>query len=124
MNKHSSVLGEAATIMQQYPHMNRDGKRSAIKSLAASGFFGAQDIHRMTGASIAQVTKVNGGAVPSRTPFEPKTLDALTILAVGYEDDEQVSPVLVRRIVEWGTPLRSIARLTGVPLDILREAVQ
>lgn len=97
-----------------------------VKALWASGLFNHKDIHIITGASIALISKmldVKYERNPLNETWEIKTLDAMVLVAVSYEDDEHISPVLIRRIVQWGTSDRIIARFTGVPRQLIREAI-
>lgn len=125
MMKASQQLSSALVINKQYASMGLRGRSQVIDTLGASGLFSAKDIHIITGATLAAIGKAYKGEWVNRNNenWSIKTLDALVLIAVAYEDDESVSPVLVRRVMQWGTPLATIARLTQVPLSVLRESV-
>lgn len=117
------ALARAEQISKQYGLLNKAGKRSVLKELAAFGFV-SNDLHVITGASMWLIEDVQGDDYDAwgslAKPWNIKTLDALVLLAGRYEMDKYISPVLLFNIVRNGTPLRSVARLTGIPIDELR----
>jgi hypothetical protein len=69
-------------------------------------------------------SKVIGGVRGWFDKFNPDTLDALTLITVGWEDDEDVNVALVMRVLRWGTGLHCMSYMTGIPAEKLREAIQ
>lgn len=103
----STDLSYACMVYKQYHNMDRKGKRSARERLAAFGF------RPVLIKSITQRKKIYG--------FDPATIDALTLLAYGWEDDELINNTLVMRVINWGTGLDNMSQMTGIPIEKLRE---
>lgn len=112
----STALARAAELHKTYDMFNKKAKRSALKELAAFGFV-PSDISVVTGASIDYIVSVVGAG--SQPRWNVKTLDALYILSTQVVP----KPALVQLIVKAGTPLRSIARLTGHDIEGLRKCL-
>lgn len=123
----SKALERALTISQQYHTFSNKGKRSTLVELAAFGF-DYIDIGIITGAPLAAIAQACDDIDASGYPERPmrwniKTLDAMYYLALHYEDTAQVTVSLANLIVKNGTPLRSMARLTGISLEELRAGL-
>lgn len=117
----SSQLAEAKLIYDNYPAMSKKSKRSALERLAAFGF-SSRHLSKITGMSWTHANKYTRKLGPE-TKFSPKTLDALTKLQLRWEQTGEVSGVLARNIIMWGTSITGIVQLTEIPLETLREAV-
>lgn len=63
--------------------------------------------------------------VDRQSVFDPRTLDALLLLAEDYKDTGSIQGRgnLVRKVAEWGTSLYTQSELTGIPLSKLRGAL-
>lgn len=123
----SKALARAMEVNKHYPFMDKKSRRSALKELAAFGF-NYLDITVITGCTAQYVGDTMGDTDLNDWPEHPirwnvKTLDAMYYLALAYENDGDVSSTLVKLTVENGTPLRSVARLTGIPIEVLRDAI-
>jgi len=119
----SKALARAMEVQKHYPFMDKKSRRSALKELAAFGF-GGQDISILTGATLEYVRGVIGGENWGHgSKWNVKTLDAMYYMALAYENDGDVSATLVKLTVENGTPLRSVARLTDIPIEVLRNGL-
>lgn len=118
----SKALARAMEVNKHYPFMDKKSRRSALKELAALGFT-VQDLHEITALSIQHIADVLVTSTGKTTPWNVKTLDAMYYMALAYENDGDVSATLVKLTVENGTPLRSVARLTGIPIEVLRDGV-
>jgi hypothetical protein len=115
----STALARAAELHKTYDMFNKKAKRSALKELAAFGFT-VQDIHTITKLSVPHISGVLVVTPGKSTPWNVKTLDALYILSTQVVP----KPALLQLIVKAGTPLRSIARLTGHDIEDLRDATR
>jgi hypothetical protein len=120
--KPSDGLNYAVGLYRGNERLNRKMKGQAAKQLASFGF-DTSIIVKILDMSPRAVAKSVGYLDEISSKFNPQTLDALGVVAVGYEDDQHISAVLVKRIVEWGTALTVVATLCGIPLEDLREAI-
>lgn len=105
----SKALARALEINKHYPYMDKKSKRSVFNELAAFGFT-PQD------AAVIMKSKA--------LPWNIKTLDALVIIASRYNMDGYISPVLLPKVIQGGTPLRHVVRLTGIPIEELRDVLE
>jgi hypothetical protein len=124
--KNSQKLRDMWTYYHDSPNMKRQAKRSAAVRLASFGFdnqFIAKALG-LSGTVVQGYTKrdVARDGVPYPKNFNPNTLDTLMLMAVAYEDDESVSPHLLRLCEENGTHIMAVSALTGIPIRALRGA--
>lgn len=118
----SRKLQQAFLVWQQCKEMSNRAKGSAIERLAPLGF-SVVDISVITGVKIYRVAKILGQPAP-RPPFEKwdsRLLDTMYLMAYRFEEENIVTRQAILFAVKNGVALRTLARLTGIPLERIRE---
>ena len=116
-------VGYAYDMYGDKNNMSRKMKGQVAKQLASFGFDTSM-IVKILGMTPRAVAKAVGYLDEISSKFNPETLDALTVIAVVYEDEQRISDILVKRVVQWGTALSVVSTLCGIPLEDLREAIR
>lgn len=123
------ALREAFEVWAVSPLMSRSQKYESVLRLAEYEQFTVRELALLAGLKVAKVQallereEVSHKAAYRLGKFEPSALDALLLMAVSWEDDEFVSPVLARRVNHWGNSIATISALTGIPIEKLREVL-
>lgn len=102
--------------------VTRDEASKRAINLARFGVFTARELALITGASgtVAKALTNNLKALKTSKQVNIKTLDSLLILTVDYQN-HKLNPQLLRNLLTWGNTLVNISRVTGIPVDTLRE---
>lgn len=119
----------ALSRADKYRQLYRDGvkfeKSEAVRELAAFGLFTASELAALLGVSVGFVQNVVGEAMPeSARRWKLSAIDALWHIAWNFK---HTGPDQIESLVAWvvqnGTSIRAISELTGIPKNVIREAV-
>ena len=101
-------------------------KREAVRELAAFRLFTAKEVARYVGCSVWFAEKTPGVVPASSRVWNVHATIALAALARAHDEFGEESPaipLLVIACIREGASMQAIAELTGVPIDVVREAV-
>lgn len=101
-------------------------RREAVRELAAFRLFTAKEIARYVGCSTTYAERNLGVNVSSSRVWNVHATIALAALARAHDEFGEESPaipLLVIACIREGASMQAIAELTGVPIEVVREAV-
>ncbi len=123
------ALDYALTINEHANSGKKFAKAEAVKRLAAFGLFTDVEIAQIAGVNIMRVRDLVDTEEPPFngnrmwTPW--RVLPNLEILADYYHNDNKyINDVLIRGTVGRDCSVKALSELTGIPIEIVRDALR